>query len=401
MKKVAILGGGASGVVCGAEIAKENKGVQVTIFERLPKLCKKILVTGNGRCNFTNTDLSPSHFYGDYDFLKAILTSVYADTENYFRSIGVMPYFEDGRVYPRSQQSNSIRDALLSQLNKDNVCIKTDFEISDISKNKNGYCCNGEFFDAVVVCGGGTASSVHGSNGSCYGLLKELNHTVTPVYPALCGLVAKEKFINSIKGVRVECKAELYSDNTLLGKERGEVQFANESVSGIPVMNLSHLCKNNKNLSLRLDICHDVDRKELEEHFYLLKGSSPETTVECALSGICNGKLGYVIIKNAGIGQGATLGNLKQRDIDNIIAELKCFTVKIDRTKDFKDAQITCGGLSTTEFNPKTMMSKINQGLFACGEVLDIHGDCGGYNLHLAFTTGRIAAYGIKEYLKG
>ncbi len=401
MKKVAIIGGGASGVVCASEIAKQNKNAQVTIFERLPKLCKKILVTGNGRCNFSNTDLSPSHFYGDYNFLKDILTSVYSDTENYFYSMGILPYYEDGRIYPRSQQSSSVRDALLNQLNQNNISVKTDTQIKNIKKTNNGYIIENEFFDCVVICGGGKSAQVHGSDGSCYTLLKALNHNVTTLSPALCGLITKEKFINSIKGVRVEGEAALYSNNTLLGKESGEIQFANESVSGIPVMNLSHLCKNSKSLTLKIDVCQELTHKQLEEHFKTLKLNNPETTIECALSGICNSKLGYVIIKNAKIPQNTLIKDLKRNNLSDIINQLKCFNIKIERTKDFADSQITCGGINTNEINSKTMMSKINNGLFICGELLDIHGDCGGYNLHLAWTTARIAAYGVTEYLKG
>ncbi len=401
MKKVAIIGGGACGVVCAAEIAHQSKAIQITIFERLPKLCKKILVTGNGRCNFSNTDLSPAHFYGDYNFLKSILTSVYSDSENYFRSIGILPYYEDGRIYPRSQQSASIREALLCQLNKENIVIKTETAIHSITKEKNSYIVNGDFFDAVVFCGGGKASAVHGSDGSCYDLLKPLGHNITPLYPALCGLVTSEKFINQLKGVRVECEASLYSNGILLGKESGEVQFTEKAVSGIPIMNLSHLCKNKKALYLQLDICEEFSKKELEEHLYTLKSNKLEMTVECVLSGICNAKLGYVIIKNAGIPQNCSIKNLCAKDISRIAENLKCFTVKIDKAKGFENAQITCGGINTDEINAETMMSELSKGAFICGELLNIHGDCGGYNLHLAWTTGRIAAHGVTEYLKG
>ena len=399
-KKLAVVGGGSSGIVAAIEAKTELPQATVTIFEKMPKACKKILVTGNGRCNFTNESLSPKHFYGDSTFLKAVLTSVYADSENYFRSLGVLSYHEDGRIYPRSQQSSSIREALVKKAESLGVIIRTETPVSTLSKKEKGFSVNGEFFDAVIVAGGGKASAVHGSDGSCYELLKNFRHTITPLYPALCGLVTEGNNLNILKGVRVEAKASLYSNQKLLGDESGEVQFTDKAVSGIPVMNLSHLCKDNKNLSLVLDLCKEISEAELREHFAEAIRLNPENELENTLSGIVNTKLGYAVINKAKIKKNTFLKNLTAQDINNIVAILKCFKMAIKGTKSFDSAQITCGGACANEIDSQTMMSKLCNGLFLCGEIIDIHGDCGGYNLHLAWTTGRIAGNGAVSYLK-
>lgn len=399
-KKLAVIGGGASGIVAAIEAKTEFPQLEIIVFERLPKVCKKILVTGNGRCNFTNENLSPRHFYGENDFLRKILTSVYADTENYFRALGVLSYHEDGRIYPRAQQSSVIRDTLVKRTEKLKIIMKTETPVSSLKKEKNGFTVNGEFFDAVIVSVGGKASAVQGSDGSLFPLLEELGHSFTPLYPALCGLTTAGSNLNILKGVRAHAKASLYCDGTLLGEETGEVQFTDRSVSGIPVMNLSHLCKNNTDLCLRLDLCPEICEDELREHIAEMVRNAPETEIETALSGVVNTKLGYAVINKAKIRQNSVLSQLNAKDINNIVSVLKCFTTRINGTKGFENAQITCGGISTDEISAVTMMSRLHKGLFLCGEILDIHGDCGGYNLHLAWTTGRIAGSSAAGYLK-
>lgn len=400
-KKLAVIGGGAAGIISVIEAQTQSPDLNITVFERLPKLCKKILATGNGRCNFTNEDLSPKHFYGDKAFLKQLLTSVHADTENYFRSLGILSYHEDGRIYPRSQQSSSIREALLNKINNDKIDIRLDTPVESVKRCKNHFLVNGEAFDAVIVAGGGKASPVQGSDGSCFELLKQLNHSTTKLYPALCGLKTNDKCINMLKGVRTEAKVSLYTGHKLSGEEQGEIQFTDKAISGIPVMNLSHFCKDNNNLKISMDLCHEISVDELKEHFTLMKKSTPTAEAEQILSGIVNTKLGYAVINKAGIKPNTQLIKLSENDIIEIINTLKCFRLLITGTKSFDNAQITCGGIKTDEIYADTMMSKLHDGLFVCGEVLDIHGDCGGYNLHLAWTTGRIAGYSAANYLKG
>ncbi|MBR0535452.1 MAG: aminoacetone oxidase family FAD-binding enzyme [Clostridia bacterium] len=399
-KRLAIIGGGAAGAISAIEAKTADPSIDVVIFERMSKLCKKILVTGNGRCNFTNEDLSPRHFYGDTAFLRKILTSVHADNESYFRELGVLSYKEDGRIYPRSQQGSTIREALENTVNELSVDVRTDTPVTSFNEVQSGFKVNNEFFDCVIVSVGGKASPVQGSDGSCIDLIKKIGHKLTPLYPALCGLITNDKALHTLKGVRAEAKVSLYTSDKLLGEESGEVQFTEKAISGIPVMNLSHLCKNNKELMLRLDLCEEVSETELKAHFTDTIRLHPNWQTENLLGGIVNAKLGYMIINQAHISKGTPLKSLRQGEISKLITLLKNFEIKINGTKDFSSAQITCGGVNTSEIDGHTMMSKLKNGLFFCGEILDIHGDCGGYNLHLAWTTGRIAGCCAAEYLK-
>lgn len=398
-KKLAIIGGGASGLCAAIEAKYFDNSIDVIVFERMPKAGKKILATGNGRCNFANENLSPKHFYGDTLFLRRILTSAFADTENFFRTLGVLSYHEDGRIYPRSQQAATIQQTLIDALETAKVKTRLEAAVTSLKKSGNGFVVNGEYFDAVIVAGGGKASPVHGSDGSAYSLLEKTGHTKTDLYPALCGLTYKDKKLNILKGVRAECKATLSSDGSLLGEESGEIQFTEKAISGIPVMNLSHLVKRNKHLTLTLDLCEEFSYNELYEHIENAKGNTPEKELENVLSGIVNSKLGFAIIDAADIKPHTLVKSITRNNIKKLCDILKGFEIEITGTRDFSNAQITCGGIKTEEVNPETMMSKITDGLFICGEILDIHGDCGGYNLHLAWTTGRIAGCSAAQYL--
>lgn len=400
MKKLAIIGAGASGLCAAIEAIKEKNDIQIVIFEKMQKPAKKILATGNGRCNFTNDDLSPTHFYGDSEFLKNVLSGEYADIKAFFKKIGVLSYEEDGRIYPRSQQASTIKDALLKNLDNKNIVIITDSHISQIKKSKNGFTVDGEYFDAVILSGGGKASSVHGSDGSCYKIAESFGHTLTPLYPALCGLVISDKDLNLLKGVRAESEAKLYSGNTLLGSESGEIQFTDKAISGIPIMNLSHLCENKKNLKLKLDLCPEIEEKALFDHIKQSIPSSANVDFETILNGIVNLKLGYAVMNRSGIKPQTKCSSLNDFQIKETVTQLKSFEINIKSAKGFDNAQVTRGGIKTSEVSPITMMSKKEDGLFLCGEILNIHGDCGGYNLHLAFTTGRIAGNNAAKYLK-
>lgn len=401
MKKLAIIGAGASGLCAAIEAQKSNPNLQIVIFERMPKVAKKILATGNGRCNFTNDDLSPNHFYGDTAFLENILKNNYSEIKEFFRYLGVLSYEEDNRIYPRSQQASTIKDTLLKYIESKNITIKTDRHISEIKKGKNSsFNIMGESFDAVILCGGGKASSVHGSDGSCYKIAESFGHTLTPLYPALCGLVTADKDLNLLKGVRAECKAELYLGNTFLGSEIGEIQFTDKAISGIPIMNLSHLCENKKNLKIKLDLSPEFDENTLLNHIKGCIGNSPGIEFETVLNGIVNLKLGFAVMNRSGIKPQTKCKDLKENQIKMSVKSLKKFEINIKSAKSFDSAQVTKGGVKTQEILPDTMMSKKADGLFLCGEILDIHGDCGGYNLHLAFTTGRIAGSSAGKFLK-
>ncbi len=394
-KRIAVIGGGASGLASAIEAKRQAKklniDLSVTVFEHLPKCAKKILATGNGRCNFCNTKISEKNYNGDKEIIKSVLESEFSDTLSFFKSFGILPYFEDGRVYPRSEQATSIRDALIKTCEILNIKFKSEFQVNEIKNINNKFVVNDEEFDAVIIATGGTSQKSQGSDGSGYKLLKAFGHKITDISPALTAITVEEKGFKDLKGLRVKGNFSLYNGRKLLKEEAGEIQFTENAFSGIPVLNLSYLVKNNKNFVAVIDFCNEFSSNELEKYFFDTKCKMPYFRTEEILSGLIPQKLSYFVMKRVGIKENTLFGKLSDKDIKLLVSNLKEAEFKVTGTRDFDYSQVTCGGADGSDFNTKTLMSKKQNGLFACGEILNVNGDCGGYNLHFAFTSGRLA----------
>ena len=403
-KKIAIIGGGASGLAASIEAKRQakklNMDLSVTIFEHLPKPAKKILATGNGRCNFCNTDITQKNYCGDTDIIKSVLDSEFCDTLNFFKSFGILPYFEDGRIYPRSEQATSIRDALLKTCEILNVELKTDVHVSEIKNTGNKFIIDNEEFDSLILATGGTSQKSQGSDGSGYKLLKDFGHKITDIFPALTAVTIDENGFKDLKGLRIKGNFSLYSGRKFLKEEFGEIQFTENALSGIPVLNLSYLIKNNKNFVAMIDFCNEFSHNELEKHFTQTRYKSPYFRTEEVLSGLIPQKLSYFIMKRAGIKENTPFGKLSDKDIKQLVFSLKEAKFKIIGTRDYDYSQVTCGGVDGSDFFAKTLMSKKKKGLFACGELLNVNGDCGGYNLHFAWVSGRLAGASAVKFLE-
>ena len=402
-KKIAVIGAGASGLSAAIEAARfmkeKNVRAGITVFEHLVKPAKKILATGNGRCNFTNRDLSPSHYYGNEEFIKTALNSDCKNSENFLFSMGVLSFTEDGRVYPRSENAASVRDALLNTAALLGINIVTECEIKKLDFINNSFIINGENFGAVIVACGGKASPIHGSDGSGYKYLTDFGHTLKKPYPALTGFTSREKALKNLKGVRVKASLTLFDGKKPLGSDYGEVQFTENSVSGIPAFMLSHLCESKRDLNVKLDLFSETDSDKLFKFLSDRRYKSPLSETESVLSGLVSPKLSYAVMEKCEILPHTIFGNLGDKKLLDLCGTLKNLSLDIDGVKGFEAAQITCGGIDSAEFSAETMMSKKQNGLFACGEILNVHGDCGGYNLNMAFVTGRIAGTGAINYI--
>ena len=403
MKKIAIIGGGASGLAAAIEAKKEAEkhsiNLSVTVFEHLQKCAKKILATGNGRCNFCNTDISESNYNGDKEIIKSVLNSEYCDTLDFFRNLCILPYFEDGRVYPRSEQATSVRDALIKACEILNINFRTETDITEIKNNNGKFMINNEDFDAVILATGGNSQKAHGSDGSGYKLLRDYGHKITDISPALTAITVDEKGFKDLKGLRVKGNFGLYSGGKLLKEEVGEIQFTESAFSGIPVLNISYLVKDSKSFVAVIDFCNELSSNELKKHFVNARYITPDFRTEEILSGIIPQKLSYFIMKRAKIKENTPFGKLSEKEINQLILCLKKAEFKINGTRDFDYSQVTCGGADGSDFNVKTLMSKKQNGLFACGELLNVNGDCGGYNLHFAFSSGRLSGASAVKYL--
>lgn len=398
--KIVIIGGGAAGLtsaIAAAEVSKNNK---VTILERKDRVGKKILATGNGKCNLSNINISKNNYYGNHiEFVENILNKYTAeDIINFFESIGVMCRVEDGRVYPYSNNASSVLTCLRNKLKALNVEEITDFDVESIKHDKNCFkivAKNGETITAskIIITTGGCASENLGSNGSGFKLLEGLGHNCTKLTPALVQLKT-DGDLKSIKGVKFEGAARVINGDKVLEEKHGEILFTDYGLSGICIMELSRFTRDYNNLNIELDFFPKHTESEIENILLNRLKYLNEVDISEFFVGMLNKNLGQVVLKKSGIEKmSLKASSLTHKQIKEVIKNLKNFKLKIIGTNGFKNAQVTAGGVLTKEFDSNTLESKINKNIYAAGEVLDVFGDCGGYNLHFAWATGLMAGH--------
>lgn len=409
MTKIAIIGGGASGLACAIEImhtVKNKKNVSVTILEKLPRVAKKLLVTGNGRCNLTNMNSAVSGYRGDTAFTTFALKK-YPPEENisFFNELGLYTRTEDeGRVYPLSNQASSVVDALRFECERLGIQTICDYRAVHLKTIDTGVAQkivinNRDRFDFVVVACGGKAAKVHGTDGDGYDMLKMFTHSIISPVPALVSLNC-DAFTKALKGVRSICKMELLIDGEKVLENFGEVQFTDYGLSGIPIMQLSRFVSvsPSDDIEICLDVTPDFSREQVKE--YLLSRRNVDTGLcENLLSGIMNKQLCISLLKECGIAVNGRINNLTDAELEKITEIIKCWKVKVKNSRSFDYAQVTAGGVECKEFHEETMESRFVKNLFCCGEVLNVDGDCGGYNLQWAWSSGRLAGKTIGERL--
>ena len=394
---VAVIGGGASGLM--AAITAAGQGKRVLLLERQSRVGKKLLATGNGRCNLSNTNLSPENYHGEAaDFSRAALSTFDTNaTLEFFRSLGLITVTEpSGKVYPLSDQAGSVVDVLRFAARETGTELRTDFEVTEIKRQKNGFTIYSEneslFADKVIVCCGGMAGGKLGGSKSGYELLKGLGHSVTKLYPALVQIKTDNSFVKALKGVRADADVKLLRGGEIAAHSAGEVQFTEYGVSGPAVFEISRAASTKKGgLTLQLDLMRPMSATELEAAIKNRIASMPQLTMEDLLTGMLQNRLGRTILRFAGFELTAPITELKPKDVAKIAAAVKNFSLEVIDTLGFDGAQVTAGGIKTAEFNPNTMESRLVKGLYAAGEVLDIDGDCGGYNLQWAWASGHLA----------
>ncbi len=387
MKNVAIIGGGASGLV--SAIFSKTSGCNTVIFEKNARVGKKILQTGNGRCNLSNENISEEFYHGgETEFIKTALSDFPKEkTLEFFKNIGLLTISDGGRIYPISLSATSVLDVLRFKCEDLGVIIKTDCTVKTLTKNGNGFLVNGEYFDAVIVCTGGKASPSSGSDGEFFDAVKNF-HTITKIKPSLVSLKTKGR-VKELKGQRVRCMASLFSDDVLIKKDYGEVLFTDYGLSGIVIMGLSRDAKCGD--IIELDLLPKMSEKEAE---FLLKTRKEEfknRETKDFLSGIFTNRVSMALLKDSNV----TSKKIGDTDIENLKKTIKKWRFEVVDKMSFKEAQVSAGGVKLSEVNPHTMESKIVRNLFFAGEILDVDGDCGGYNLQWAWTSGALAGMGV------
>lgn len=398
--KLAIIGGGASGMAAAIEAAYTDTEAEIIILERLDRVGKKILATGNGRCNYSNINASINNYYGrNKGFVSYALDEFTVDnTVNFFNRLGVFPKEEkDGKLYPFSEQASAVSDALRNELSRLGIEIMTDFYVTDIKRNKWKFKIEAKdgrnvSADKVIVAGGGCASPVLGSDGSAFDLLKKLGHTITNTAPALVQLKTDPKEVKSLQGIKFTGRVSLIYKDNIISEEQGEVLFTDYGISGPPVFQLSVKAAFKKNLKVALDFMPEYSPKEVYDILESRKDCLGHMTMENYFVGLLNKRIGNLVAKKAGIEKlSFKVSELNRQLLWAMTSLIKNYELEITGTKGFQNAQVTAGGALTDEFDSRTMESRIVEGLYGCGEVLDIYGDCGGYNLQWAWSSGRLA----------
>ena len=389
MSKVGIIGGGYSGVISAIYASKNN---EVTILERNNTLLKKLLLTGNGRCNYFNSVMTLDKFHSNNkELIEDIITMEnIEELDNFFIELGLFPKVKNGYYYPYSNQASSVKDLLLSKLKELNVNIKTEYLVEKIEKKDNKFIVNNELeFDKIIISTGGKAYPKTGSDGMGYDLLKSFGHTITKLCPSLVQITSDNKFLKELSGIRSEVNLSLFDKDKKIKEEQGELQFTDYGISGICTFNLSSYLRDGIDNKYVLVNFMPIDIKT----FTLFMESN--NTIFERLEGILNYKLVKVLLKLSNIKENDCWKDITSKQKEDLINNLFNYKVSITGTKSFDQSQVTAGGVVLSEINTKTMESKLVKDLYVTGEVLDLDGECGGYNLTLCFITGYIAGANI------
>jgi len=391
---IAVLGGGAAGMMA-ALAAAETPGVHVVLLERQARLGRKLAATGNGRCNLTNRSGAEGRYHGDASFAHHALGAFDAEeTLEYFRMLGLLTVTEPGgRVYPLSDQAVSVVDVLRFALVSAGVDVRCGVHVESVKREKGGFLLNwqeGELCAkrVIIACGGAAGAKLGGGTWG-YDFLTAMGHHVTALQPSLVQLKTEGTLGRSLKGIRADAAVEIRKGNGVIARSTGEVQFTEYGLSGPAVFEVSRAAK--PGCDTVLDLLREYSRREVQEMLHRRVRALPEMTAAELFAGMLHGRLGRVLAKSAGIGESTPLSALGGKEISVLARTAKEFVFPITGNLGFDAAQVTAGGIRAGEFDPETMESRIVPGLFACGEVLDVDGDCGGYNLQWAWSSGRAA----------
>lgn len=405
-RHVIIVGGGASGLV--AAIAAAREGANVTIIEQKERLGKKILSTGNGRCNLTNEYMEEGCFRGDDTSIVPVILKQFghAETVRFFEELGVLLKDRQGYMYPISDQATAILDVLQMEIERLKVNVLLEQTVNSISKSShcfvvktNKTTLNG---DALILATGGKAASVLGSDGSGYTLAKSFGHRLSPVVPALVQLVGKGRFYKQIAGVRTQAKVSLYVEQKRVASDTGELQLTNYGISGIPVFQVSRYASKGlyekKTVEVELDFLPHLTDDACLSFFEKRLEMQSHKKAEEFLIGVFHNKLIGLFLKASRINPSDSMLSVSKEQLQKLTSVCKHFRIEIETTNGFEQAQVCAGGVRTAEVHADTLESIYMKDLYLTGELLDIDGICGGYNLQWAWSTGYIAG---KEAAKG
>jgi predicted Rossmann fold flavoprotein len=404
-KNVLIIGAGASGLV--AAITARRKGHHVTLLEKHEKVGRKILASGNGRCNITNVDLSLDNFHGsDVGFASYALEHFGFDmSRTFFEEMGLyLVEKKAGRCYPLSNQAASVANLLEAEALGLGVKIVMGANVISVQKHSKSFRIeleNREHYqsDVLIIATGGKAAAKLSSDGDGYGFAKALHHTIVSPLPALVQLILDEKFLHKSSGVKVEGEASILVNGKVKRVIQDDILFTNYGISGSAILDISRVAgvalAKKERVSLSLNLLPTLEEVVLFEMIEKRLHHTPKRACSLLLVGFINHKLIPILLKKARIDATAHYDTLNNTDVKRLIQYLLRFEVEVKEIRAFDYAETTAGGVSTKEVDPKTMESKKVKNLYFTGELLDIDGDCGGYNLAWAWASGYIAGDSI------
>lgn len=384
---IIIIGAGASGIVTAINAKNENN--RVILLEKNDRIGKKLLATGNGRCNYTNMNLSEKN-YSSPDFVKRTLEDFSnEDLINYFRILGLESTLDGNRVYPISLKANSVLNILIYWLEKNGIEVKTKSQVKEIKKTKKGYevITNEETLraDIVVAAFGGKAMPASGSDGVSFEILKKMGIRVTDLKPALTQLKLDSKYLKHLSGTKVIGRARLLRDEKVIDEREGEILFTNYGISGPPILDISVNTKEGD--VIEVPLINNLKKDSIDmvyNRYYMF----PDFSLEEFLMGLVDKKFIHYIVDSLDMDKNTAMNMISMGDFEKIIGLLLKSRFKVTGNTGFKNAQVTRGGVSLDEVSPENYEAKKYKDLYIIGEALDIDGDCGGYNLHFAFGCG-------------
>lgn len=400
--KIGIIGGGASGLV--AAIFSKTSENEVIIFERNNFCGKKILITGNGRCNYWNEDQDLIHYQSNNNELIKNIVNDNLDKQvlYFFNRLGIVPKIKNGYYYPFSNQASTIKDALINEVNRLGINVKDNFLVKNVTLNNNKFTVSSDnediTIDKLIIATGSYASPKTGSDGWGYNVLEKLGHTIIKVLPSLVQLKTNGNFLKLWSGVRTEAKVSLYEDNKFIREELGELQLTNYGISGICVFNLSNyvargLSNNRKeDISINFMPFIEIDKKD----WFINQTNLTNKNIKELLLSVLNSKIVEVILKEIKLTNNKLFTELSIEEQNKLINYCTNFKLKVIGTNSFEEAQVCSGGVKLDEIDLSTMESKKVKNLYVIGELLDITGDCGGYNLGIAWRTGILVGNAVR-----
>ncbi len=403
---IAIVGGGASGLVAAIAAKRKNPQLSVYIFEALERVGKKLITTGNGRCNITNKRITIDRYHGENSsFAEYALGKIDpCYTEKFFYSIGITFVSEGDKIYPASLQAASVVDCLRFECERMGVETVCNCKIKEIHFKKPFTLLSDNdtiSADAVICCGGMLSGGEKvGSDGALFRILKNHGFKGIKASPSIVQLKTETEFVKQLKGIKTDAVATLYKNNKAVKSEFGEVLFCDYGLSGPAILNVSREAHRSEGeYSVALDLLPSLTAEKLYEILCDRVNLLGYRKLEEFFTGMLNKRLGQVVLKYCGYTLQTEAKELTPEDCKKISHALKGFTVRVISNTGFINSQVTAGGISTDEFDPKTMASKHISGLYACGELLDIDGDCGGFNLQWAWSSGILAGESAVSFL--